>query len=195
MGNSDKRRSAPDALLKKHTSDTGGQPTNSRRAKLFPSIVQSVLTSAFILAAFSVSNALNSGLLVASLGPSAFIAFTFPKAESAKIRYFIGGYIAAAVWGVIFAFIRQHTPAIDEPCSTLLYCMLCVLLTSLCMDYFDVEHPPSVALAITLVISERPVAMAVTALISIVILSILRILFIRIVQRRERGIDPNSPPG
>lgn len=146
------------------------------------SFIQSFLVAVYILIAFFITSAFDDALLVTSLGASAFIAFGFAKAESARARYIVGGYVCAVIWGVVFSFLRQWLmPELDI--SRMYFCVACVFAVVLSMTMLDFEHPPSVALAITVVFSDRPISISVVAVISIIALCIFKNAFLHFAEK------------
>lgn len=146
------------------------------------SLLQSGAAAIFISVAFLLTILVDETLLIASLGAGAFIAFAFPKAESARPRYLVGGYVCAAVSGTAFSYLRQ---LIDQPhnLAVVLYCLGVVFTVILAMTVLDFEHPPSVALAITLTLSDSPLSMAAAALAGILVLCACRALLLRVIGR------------
>lgn len=122
---------------------------------------RSALVALFILIVWLVTTFLGSALFVTSIGASAFIVFTFPRAESTRARYLFGGYITACVFGVICSFAMSGFSL--EHWGVVAFSVTAVLASSLVMSIFDLEHPPSIALAISVVLSDTPVQMALTA--------------------------------
>lgn len=150
-----------------------------RRKNVQLSLLQSGAAALFILLAFGVTSLMDETLLVTSFGASAFIAFAFPKAESARPRYFIGGYACACVFGSLGAGARLFF-AFEGSAQQILCCVLTIFCVILAMTLLDFEHPPSAALAITLVLSDRPLALSVVAMIGIVLLCACRVLIVRV---------------
>ncbi|MDL2288481.1 HPP family protein [Oscillospiraceae bacterium OttesenSCG-928-F05] len=168
------------------------------RAELVKNIRRSLLIALFVFLVVLVTSFIDSALLITSIGASAFIVFTFPAAESAKARYLLGGYISASVIGVLCSALRQAViPAGSERIGLVLFCVAAVLLSSLVMSVFDLEHPPSVALAISIVVSDRPVFLAVTAVISMAALFLSKLLLLKVEARLRKAPPPkgtDDPP-
>lgn len=153
-----------------------------QRRELMQSLLQSSAAALFIFFNFHFASSFGDGLMVASLGASSFIAFVFCRAESSRPRYLIGGYCCAAVVGVLFSFLYRH---VHLPVSKLF--AVCSLGAVFCVIFFmamlDFEHPPSVALCISIVLADNAIQLSVIAIISVCTLALCRHLFIRLMDK------------
>lgn len=156
----------------------------TQKKKLRACLLQSAFAAGFILLCFGLTAWADSGLLVASAGASAFIAFAFPYAESSRPRYLIGGYLCGCLTGVLVSLLRMQN-WLSPSANAVVFCALAVFLAALAMTWFDLEHPPSTALAISLVLSDRPVALALAALAAILALCACKKVFLRLVPPSE----------
>lgn len=148
-------------------------------------LLQSVLVAVFILIAFLIIDFFDNTLFVTSLGASAFIAFAFPKAESVRIRYLIGGYTCGSAVGIIGSLLKGFME--DNSQYTIIFlCVLAVFLCSFCMMFFDLEHPPSAALAISITLSDKPFLLAFAAMISILALSVCKLTLLRVIHNMKK---------
>lgn len=148
------------------------------------SLTQGVLTAAFILLTFLVTSVFDGTLLVTSLGASAFIVFSYPRAEAARPRYTLGGYGCAVVFGVIFSLLRQYVWP-DGGMADVYFCVGAVFFTVLSMSLLSLGHPPSVALAITIVLTNRPFSLSAVALLSAAALCLFRLCFLWLAERAD----------
>lgn len=146
---------------------------NKKFGDIPASLLQSLCTAGFVFCIFLVTGYLDDTLFVTSIGASAFIAFSHPRTQAVKIRCLPGGYAFAAFWGSICGLAGRANTDGDTK-DMLVYCMTAVFLTALCMAFFKLEHPPSVALAISITYSKRPLALAGVALVCILVLSACR---------------------
>lgn len=87
-----------------------------------------------ILIILSIENA----VVIASIGASAFIAFTMPRSVTAKPRRIIGGHIIGLVCGSLCALI-PHTSTL----ASISVYSLSVGLSICLMVALDFEHPPA----------------------------------------------------
>ncbi len=152
---------------------------------------RSALVGLFLLVAFSFPALLNEGLLVASLGSSAFAAFHFPRDVGASFHRMIGGYAVGSFYGVGFALLRLQVIARggDRALGFFLFCALAIFLCSLTMTLLDVEYPTGCALTVALVLSEQPIPMGIAAMVSIFLLYFSKSLLIYYSDRKH------GPPG
>lgn len=140
-------------------------------AKWRDSLLRSALTALFLLAVYAATILLDIRLLVLPLGSSAFVAFAFPTAESTRPRFFIGGYACGVLGGIIGSVLRGLcAQGGDSSMLTVVFCVLAVFLCTLTMTRFDFEHPPAVALALGITLSERPFMLAAAAAAGILLL-------------------------
>ncbi len=137
-------------------------------------ILQSLLACAYIFAAFWVVHVFESGLAIASLGASAFIAFSFPHAKSSRPKFLLGGYAVGAVCGIICAALYGLIPEAFPLPGYIPACALAVLMSMLIMTVLNFEHPPAAALAVALTTASRPIAMGLAALLCVAALVLLK---------------------
>jgi CBS-domain-containing membrane protein len=148
------------------------QIKNPRRHALHV-LVQCVLAGAFLLLVFLLADGLMTGLVAASLCASTFIAFAYPPAESSKPRYMIGGYAVAILCGGLAWVGRVFTTDSGLPTHTL-FCAAAVFATMLLMVVCDFQHPPSAALAFTMVGTDHPVILGAYTFGCILVLCLLK---------------------
>lgn len=146
------------------------------------SLLQSTAAAVFILAAFFCVFLLDQTLLLTSLGASAFIAFAFPNAESARTRYLIGGYGCAVLTGAVFWGILQLLGSKSFG-GSIFCCVGAVFCVIFLMTVFDFEHPPAVAAAITIVLTDKPFGLAAVAVTGVLVLCGCKTLFIKMVEK------------
>lgn len=139
-------------------------------------LVQSTLAAVFVLAACFAVYSLHSRFAIASLAASAFIAFGFPSAESARPRYLVGGYVCGTVCGVLCCFARQlFFPGFSSSYPVLIsFSALAVFFTCLSMILLNLQHPPSCALAVGMVLEPDPLLMGLAMLGCMVLLCLVR---------------------
>ena len=126
------------------------------------------------LTVFIVLLILNTGqaVIVAAIGATAFIVFAMPKSITANPRNIIGGYIVGLVCGSLFAFIPHQTAAL----SAVVYA-LAVGSSIFIMVVIDTEHPPASAVALGVAMRGFSLEVAITVVVTTVVLSIIRSLF------------------
>lgn len=149
-------------------------------------LLQSGLVAVYILLAFFAIYRFHAKLAMASLGASAFIAFGFPTAESARSRYMLGGYGCGVVCGAACCFLHGlANPLVHGgPQLTILFCALAVFLASLAMILLNLQHPPAVAAALSMVLEPRPLLMGLSLLLCIAALCGMRWLVVKLLGKR-----------
>ncbi len=160
------------------------------KTKLKNSTMQSVLVSLSVLVCFVLMRYVANGLVLASIGASAFIAFAFPNAESSRPRYLVGGYACGigaglAGHGVYQLLLLGASEAGDPFFLLALGCVLSAFLAAFFMMLLDLQHPPSVALAISIVATSQPLQMSLIALLCILALVLIKTLWTRSKKGRE----------
>ena len=137
-------------------------------------IYQSLMACAYIFAAFWIVHAFQSELAIASLGASAFIAFSFPHAKSSRPKFIVGGYAAGALCGYVCSLLLKLIPAAFPLPGYIPACALAVFLSMLVMTVLNFEHPPSAALAVAVTLATNPLAMGLAAFICAAALVIIK---------------------
>lgn len=139
-------------------------------------LLQSAMVSACVFMCFMLAQLFANGLLITSVGASAFIAFAFPMAESSKPRYLVGGYACGVVFGIISSLIcfacRQNVD--EELVLLVVFSILSVFLTTFFMIFLGFQHPPAAALSISLILEENPLLTGAVAMGCIIAICLLR---------------------
>lgn len=150
-------------------------------------LIQSAMAALFVLLAFFAIYRFHSKLAIASLAASAFIAFGFPGAESARARYILGGYACGVACGAAccLALHRLLPPHWAQNTRTvIMFCALAVFLTAFCMILLNLQHPPAAALAVSMVLEPDPIRMGLYMLGCALVLCLLRRLAVRLLGKR-----------
>lgn len=158
--------------------------SRDKRIHTLAHVYQSLMACAYIFAAFWIVHTLESELVIASLGASAFIAFSFPHAKSSRPKILLGGYAAGALCGNIFAALLALVPAAFPLPGYIPACALAVFLSMLIMSVLNIEHPPAAALAVAVTIAPNPLAMGLAALGCVAVLVIIK----EILKQRLRNL-------
>lgn len=135
-------------------------------------VIQSLIGGAYIFVVFLMMYALESGMAVASLGASTFIAFSFPHTQSSRPRFLIGGYCVGAAAGLVCYWLIAwvDSTGILPFSSYVTGCALAVFLAMLLMTSLNFEHPPSAALAIAVATAEQPILVGAVAIACVTLL-------------------------
>ncbi len=137
-------------------------------------VFQSLMACAYIFIAFWIVHAFESELAIASLGASAFIAFSFPHAKSSRPKFLLGGYLTGALCGYICSLLMALIPETLPIPGYIPACALAVLLSMFIMTVLNLEHPPSAALAVAVTLAAKPIAMGLAALGCVAVLVIIK---------------------
>ena len=161
--------------------------------KLRVHVLQSAAAGLFILIMFLAVNYFQNNLAVTSLGASAFIAFSFPSANSSRPRLLIGGYIVGVIIGILCAGLTTLLDGIPPFPAYIPACALAVFVSMLLMTVLNFEHPPAAALAVAITIDSRPVAKGVAGLICIILLCVVKELLKKYLRHLSyRGEEGNE---
>lgn len=149
--------------------------------------IQSILAGGYILLVFWFMHYLHDELAVASLGASAFIAFTYPFRQMSRPRVFIGGYCIGAFCGLAcsgIAFILQNYLSIP---SYIPACALALLISMFLMNLFNLRHPSAAALAVAITINPQPIILSLAGLACVIILCVVKELCKKFLYDLESG--------
>ena len=118
------------------------------------------------------------GIIAASLGASSCILFLTPNKTGSRSVNLIGGYLLAAVSGIIFCYL--HIAVLNAMGYAEVDIVLVIArasaaaLTTFLMAWTRLIHPPSAALALGLTADINCLRTAAAAIIGIVILCLIR---------------------
>jgi CBS-domain-containing membrane protein len=103
-------------------------------------------------------NALSNAVVVASIGATAFVAFTSPHRRTSQPRYIMGGYAIGMVVSTLCYFLSvtgaiEHLPFFHRHAMEF-FGAISVGLTMFVMLLMKLEHPPAAGLALGLVLRE-----------------------------------------
>lgn len=146
-------------------------------------IGQCAFAAVYIFGILLLLNIAYDTVVAASIGASTFIAFTMPQAKSSAPRYLVGGYCVGAVCGSAMNYLSMYVINSDLAVSphliNIIAGALSVGLAMFLMTLLNLEHPPAVALALGLTREENVLLAAFAAMISIVLMSLIKRLFIK----------------
>lgn len=118
---------------------------------------QCLLTALAMLLLFYLLDAAANAAVLASLGASAFIAFTMPHYQVSRPRYLIGGYAVGITIGVVCNLIRSmdmvSSLPISEKTILIAFATIALGLSIFTMVVSNFEHPPAAAVAVGLVLN------------------------------------------
>lgn len=148
----------------------------ARELKLFWKnyVFQSLFATFVLFIVLLILNIEKRPIIIASIGATAFIVFAMPKGITAKPRNIIGGYLVGITSGSLCALIPQNTFLV----SLIVY-SLAVGLSIFIMVVIDTEHPPASGIALGFAVTGFSLKAAVTVLVSVLILSLIRHFFRR----------------
>jgi CBS-domain-containing membrane protein len=133
-------------------------------------VVQCLMATVAIGVVLVLMDAVEQTALIASLGASAFIAFTMPQAHVSEPRYLIGGYIVGVVVGVAFGLTYRWLDLPAEGASQevahVVLGGLAVGVAIFLMVVTNTEHPPAAGIALGLVINQTWDALTLVVILS-----------------------------
>jgi len=122
-------------------------------------ILQSLLATVAIMVVLVIMDVVEHTALIASLGASAFIAFTMPETHVSGARCLVGGYLVGVAVGVAFAllygWLRLPKGYVSREAALIVLGALAVGLAIFLMVITDTEHPPAAGVALGLVLHEK----------------------------------------
>jgi len=120
-------------------------------------VVQCLLAAAAMMVVLALMDTVEETALIASLGASAFIAFTMPHVHVSEARYMVGGYVVGVVVGVVFGLAyRWLDPAavgVSHVVAEVVMGGLAVGVAIFLMVVTNTEHPPAAGISLGLVVS------------------------------------------
>ena len=112
-------------------------------------VLQSVLATLTLFVALHVFS-FERGIVVASLGASAFIVFAMPDSLTARASHVVGGHCVGLVCGL--ACLSISGPVANPPAAyAVAICAVAVGLSIFVMVVTDTEHPPAAGTALGVV--------------------------------------------
>ncbi len=141
-------------------------------------IAQCIVATIFIFVVLVMLDVLTQTVLIASLGATAFIAFTMPHIESSKPRYLIGGYLCGIFVGVfvsvLVGWLQLNYGFEMERLFVVSGAAVATGLAMFLMVVTDTEHPPATAVALGFVLNSWDVRAIVVVLIGVACVSLLK---------------------
>lgn len=138
-------------------------------------ILQSLLAGVYILIAFALTRAISNEVAVASLGASAYIAFSIPHKEPSRPRNMIGGYLVGVICGLACYGLSLLTVSLTLPLPNyVIVSALAVLLVMLVMNVTNCKHPPAAALSVAVVIDTNPIVLGLAGLVCVTVLCVIK---------------------
>jgi len=155
--------------------------------RLKRSLVKASMVSAVVFVCFLLMLFTMNGLLVTCLAASAFIAFAFPYADSARAKFLLGGYAIGVAMGLLghIAYTGIQVDAAYDMALLIACCVASVFAASFLMLFLEMQHPPAAALAVAIVVDDSPYLGAVVALACILMVCGIKYMADRFVFKRE----------
>lgn len=148
------------------------------RKNIWPYIFQSVLATLTILLILVFLDVLSHTAIIATLGSSAFLVFTRPRAYASRSRPLIGGYLIGMAVGVLYygaALLPAHfSMPVSEATVLVVFSAMAVGTAIFLMVVTDTEHPPAAGMSLGLVLNQWDHKTLVFILIAVVVMAVLR---------------------
>jgi len=135
---------------------------------------QCLLATAAVFLVLLMLDIASNAAIIASLGASAFIAFTMPHAHVSAPRFLIGGYLAGIGSGWICYRLMALNTLVPGAYETIIFSALAVGLSIFVMVITDTEHPPASGLALGLVLNQCQARSIAVILVGIILLSLVK---------------------
>ncbi len=142
------------------------------KAEIRLCILRSLCVSVFVMLSLFIVHIFDNNIWLTSLAASSFIAFAFPKADSVRTKVLIGGYLSACVFGALAGVILSTFS--PNEVTVIIFAGAALFFATLCMTILDYEHPPAAALVLALVVTDKPILVAIFSLCFIILLSIVK---------------------
>ena len=141
-------------------------------------VVQCSIATLAVLIVLLALDYVKQTVLIASLGASAFIAFTMPRVDSSRPRFLMGGYVVGTVMGCLWSAAATALEpaagwALAGP-SIVLFAALATGSAIFLMVVTQTEHPPAAALALGYVLNEWDLLTVLVVLTGIVAISLIK---------------------
>jgi len=141
-------------------------------------LAQCGLATLCMLILLAVLEAVTHATIIASLGASAFVAFTMPHHELSSARHLVGGYLVGIAVGSTCWLCLLAVPADLGPVwRHVFYAAMSALAVGLAMFLMVIsgtEHPPAASLALGLVLGDTSLYLVLVVLAGIIGLSALK---------------------
>lgn len=122
-----------------------------------PYIYQSVIATLTILVILLFLDVMSHTAIIASLGSSAFVVFTRPRAYASRPRPLLGGYFIGILVGVLCHYLSILPTLTPLPVSTsvlyVVFSAMAVGAAIFLMVVTNTEHGPAAGIALGLVIN------------------------------------------
>lgn len=127
-------------------------------------IIQCTLAGAYIFFVFLAMNSYQNDLALASMGASAFIAFSSPNDRTSTPRFLLAGYCIAAVSGLLCHGLGLLIKTGTVFPSYVLACAFAVFLAMLVMTLTNLKQPTTAALAVAFTLDGHPAILSLAGL-------------------------------
>jgi len=118
-----------------------------------PYLFQSLLATFTILLILLFLDVLSHTAIIATLGSTAFLVFTRPRAYAARLRPLLGGYLIGICVGVLCYFLSLLPLPISRSTEYIIFAAIAVGAAIFLMVLTDTEHPPAAGMALGLVMN------------------------------------------
>lgn len=153
------------------------------RKNLRPYIIQSVLATCFIFLILVNLDVISHTAIIATLGSSAFLVFTRPRAYASRLRPLLGGYLIGTVVGVFCFYLSLIPGWVELPLSTntvfIIFGAMAVGASIFFMVVTNTEHAPAAGMSLGMVINTWDYRTILYVLIAVLTMALLRHLLKR----------------
>ncbi|MFV1997290.1 MAG: HPP family protein [Acidiferrobacterales bacterium] len=123
-----------------------------------PYLLQSFLATLTIFFILVFLDVLSHTAIIATLGSSAFLVFTRPRAYASRPRPFVGGYLISMAVGVMFYYATllpaYFSISVSQSTVLIVFSAMAVGSATLLMVVTDTEHSPAAGMSLGLVLNQ-----------------------------------------
>ena len=128
------------------------------RENILPYIYQPALATLAILLILLFLDVISHTAIIATLGSSAFLVFTRPRAYESRLRPLLGGYLIGTTVGMSFYYLSLLPGLVSLPISTstvvVIFSAMAVGGAIFLMVITNTEHSPAAGMALGLVMND-----------------------------------------
>ncbi len=148
------------------------------RKNIRPYLLQSILATLTILLILVFLDVLSHTAIIATLGSSAFLVFTRPRAYVSRSRPLIGGYIIGMAVGVMYYYATllaaYFSISVSQATVLIVFSAMAVGAAIFLMVVTDTEHPPAARMSLGLVLNQWDHKTLFFILVAVIVMAVLR---------------------
>jgi len=148
------------------------------RQNIRPYLLQSFLATLTILFILVFLDVLSHTAIIATLGASAFLVFTRPRAYASRPRPLVGGYLVGMAVGIMYYYAlllpAHFSISISQPTALIVFSAMAVGSAIFLMVVTDTEHPPAAGMSLGLVLNQWDHKTLLFIIFAVIVMAVLR---------------------